>query len=271
MRRVLAQVTGVALIATVALTPAAPAAAVQPPVVFTAVAQPTYQADGIAWSTVAAGNLVVVGGTFAALRPPGADPGPGGLPRANLAVLDAATGVPTSCAPVVTLGGQQESATVRALAVSPDRATLYLGGLFDAVDGVTRRSLAALDLATCMVVSTFAPQANATVRTIDPAAGPVYVGGDFTLVDGAARGRAAAVEPVGAASRVGCCPGRPTWTTWSGRSPSAPAAAPWSSAAGSTWSAGSTRMPWPSWTRPAGPWSARTRSASSPRSPWSRT
>lgn len=174
----------------------APAEAVRAPVSFSATALPTWQTDGIAWSVASANGLVFVGGTFGALRPPGAAPGTGGVTRRNFAVFDAATGAPTSCAPAF----EGTGATVRSLAVSPDGSTVYVGGSFSQAAGFSRQNLAALDIASCTVVGSFRPLPNATVRAISATSTQVYFGGSVANVGGVARHYAAAVGAVDTAA-----------------------------------------------------------------------
>ena len=82
--------------------------------------------------------------------------------------------------------------------------TVYVGGLFTharpagvAVGGageVVRNNLMAYTLSTGQLVSSFAPDVNAQIRTVatSPDGSRVYVGGDFTTIDGVARSRIAA-------------------------------------------------------------------------------
>ncbi|ABS03311.1 DUF7594 domain-containing protein [Kineococcus radiotolerans] len=194
-RPLLALATALSTLLATAVATTAPAAAIEAPVAFAAVALPTWQADGVAWATTTAGGTVFVGGTFTAIRPPGAPAGTGQVPRTNLAAFDAATGEPTGCAPAFTL--KEGTATVRALAVSPDGATLYVGGSFDTVDGVARQHLAALDLATCRLRTDFTPLPQGPVRALAVDARTVWLGGSFTAVGTTARSKAAAVAAVG--------------------------------------------------------------------------
>lgn len=121
---------GTALGAGLGLAPQA--AAVTPPVAFTADPLATWQPDGVVWALAEAAGQVFVGGTFSTVRPP--DGGSGSERSAvNFVALDAATGAPTSCELSFTVASG--SATVRALALSPDKATLYVGGYFGAVNG----------------------------------------------------------------------------------------------------------------------------------------
>ncbi len=174
----------------IGLGPVPRAAAVTPPVAFTADALPTWQPNGVVWALAEAGGTVFVGGTFSAVRPP---EGGGGTeqPALNFAALDAATGAPTSCTLSFTVGSG--TATVRALALSPDKKTLYAGGWFGAVNGTPVSSLAAVDVATCTVKTSFRPAFAATVRALAVTADTVYAGGDFLTVAGQPRQRFAAV------------------------------------------------------------------------------
>src|SRR5450830_247723 len=101
---------------------------------FTADNLPTWQANGTVWAVAAAGDVVFAGGTFTEFRPP---EGSSGSPIAvsAFASFNAATGQPTSCRPAITFAGG--TATVRALDLSPDGSTLYIGGNFSNVGGTT--------------------------------------------------------------------------------------------------------------------------------------
>ncbi|UUU43568.1 DNRLRE domain-containing protein [Streptomyces sp. NBC_00162] len=167
------------------------AAAITPPVAFTADALPTWQPNGVVWALAEAGGKVFVGGTFSAVRPPAGGAG-SEQPAVNFAALDAATGAPTSCALSFTIGSG--TATVRALTLSPDKQTLYAGGYFGAVNGTPVSSLAAIDVATCAVKPAFRPAFAATVRALAVTGDTVYAGGDFLSVAGQPRERFAAVD-----------------------------------------------------------------------------
>ncbi|MFD7080061.1 DNRLRE domain-containing protein [Streptomyces sp. NPDC059918] len=174
------------------------AAAVTPPVAFTADALSTWQPNGVVWALAETGGTVFVGGTFSALRPP---EGSGGAEQSavNFAALDAATGAPTSCHLSFTVGGG--TATVRALTLSPDKQTLYAGGYFGAVNGTPVSSLAAIDVATCTVKTGFRPAFAATVRALAVTNDTVYAGGDFLTVASQPRQRFAAVDAADGALR----------------------------------------------------------------------
>ncbi|KJY43114.1 hypothetical protein VR46_22985, partial [Streptomyces sp. NRRL S-444] len=98
------------------------ASAITPPVAFTADELPTWQPNGIVFAMAQANGTVFAGGTFSAVRPPDGTSG-AEQEAVNFVALDAATGKPTSCKLAFTIG--DGSATVRALAVSKDKKTLY--------------------------------------------------------------------------------------------------------------------------------------------------
>jgi hypothetical protein len=168
-----------------------PAAALTAPVAFTADDLPTWQTNGIVWALAQAHGTVFAGGTFSQVRPPEGASGTA-QDAVNFVALDAASGAPTSCRLSFTIGSG--SATVRALAVSPDQKTLYAGGYFSAVNGTQVSSLAAIDIATCTPKADFHPSVSATVRALAVTDDTVYLGGDFTTVGGSAHARYAAVD-----------------------------------------------------------------------------
>ncbi|MEV3999541.1 LamG-like jellyroll fold domain-containing protein [Streptomyces halstedii] len=175
---------------------ASPAAALTPPVSLTADDLTTWQTNGIVWSMAAGDGVVYAGGTFSTLRPPGAAAGTSEQPAVNFAAFDAATGTPTGCQLSFTMSSG--TATVRALALSPDGKTLYAGGQFGSVNGEGVSNIAAIDTATCAPRTNFKISVSATVRALDVTADTVYLGGDFNNVGGQTRRKFAAVTTAGA-------------------------------------------------------------------------
>src|SRR6478752_4787483 len=193
MRRLATLGTALALV--MSLWVVLPAAALAPSLHFTADALPTWQTNGTVWSIAAAQGKVFVGGSFTQLRPPGTAEGDAAsLNRAQFAVLDAASGVPTSCVLDVTRG--TSAVVVRSVVASPDGATVYIGGLFEKVGSSARRNIAAIDVATC-TVKPFNPQPSSFVYAIAATAGAVYFGGTFALLGTATRSRLGAATPAG--------------------------------------------------------------------------
>ncbi|HEY5835343.1 DUF7594 domain-containing protein [Streptomyces sp.] len=178
------------------LTAVPSASALTAPVAMTADDLPTWQTNGVVWALAQANGVVFAGGTFSAVRPPGAAAGTSEQKALNFQAFNAATGTPTSCRLSFTVGSG--TATVRALAVSPDKSTLYAGGTFGAVNGVAASNLVAIDIASCTVRTTFKVSVSAQVRGIAVTADTVYFGGNFTTVAGKTRQRFAAVSTTGA-------------------------------------------------------------------------
>lgn len=184
-----ALVTGVT---TSALAPNA--AALTPPIAMTATHLPTWQTNGVVWAMAEHNGVVYVGGTFSAIRPPGAAAGESEQQALNFAAFNAATGAPTSCRPSFTINSGV--ATVRGLAVSPDGQTLYAGGSFGSVAGHNTSRVAAIDIGSCTPRTNFvARNLNGLVKGVDASGDSLYLGGEFSRVAGQPRGRFAALNP----------------------------------------------------------------------------
>jgi Concanavalin A-like lectin/glucanases superfamily len=143
----------------------------------------TWETDGTVWSLAYANGVVYVGGQFSHALPPGTPAGTttGEVRRTYLAAFNSTTGaLITSFAPTIT--GSSSSNGVYALAVSPDGHTLYVGGVFNHVNGVYRDNLAAFNISggTPMLTG-WAPSAYGKVNSIAPSPGrpEIYIGGAF--------------------------------------------------------------------------------------------
>lgn len=141
---------------------------------------PTAQINGVVWSQLIVGTTVFAGGQFTKARPAGAAPGTAEVTRNNFIAYDIKTGKMQAWAP-------QFNGQVRAIAVSTDRKRLYVGGAFTKVNGVTRYRIAAFDLKTKKLLSTFKPRVNSRVYGIAATGTRVYAAGQFTAVSGKAR------------------------------------------------------------------------------------
>ncbi|MBO0896441.1 LamG-like jellyroll fold domain-containing protein [Arthrobacter sunyaminii] len=194
-KKITAVLAGILLAAASLIGLAQPAGALSPGVAFSATNLPTWQTNGIVWAMAESNGVVYVGGTFTAIRPPGVAAGGAGTRSAvNFAAFDAYTGNPTNCSLSVTGG----SATVRAMDVSPDGRTLYIGGNFSTVNGVATSRIAAINLPGCTVNTNFRPPGlSATVRAIEATSSAVYLGGDFKTAGSATRSMLAAVSSTG--------------------------------------------------------------------------
>jgi trimeric autotransporter adhesin len=154
---------------------------------------PTAQTNGRVNAIVYAGTRVYIGGAFTEVRPAGTTVG-SGVPRNNLAALDATTGAVLPFHPNV-------NGEVHALAVAS--GIIYLGGAFTSVGGQSRTRLAAVN--SNGSVTAWAPRANDAVLALDAFNGTVYAGGQFTTINGSTRRHLAAVTATG-----GLTPWQPT-------------------------------------------------------------
>ncbi len=139
--------------------------------------RPTWQTNGRVRTIVTVGDIAYFGGHFTELRPPegvAGDP----IPRRYAAAIDLNTGKPTSWNP--DLNGK-----VWAISASPDGGTVYVGGDFTAVGGLTRKKIAAIDASSGQPTS-WAPRASQGVRALlaSPDGTRLYVGGRFTRISG---------------------------------------------------------------------------------------
>ena len=143
----------------------------------------SWQIKGTAKAVVATGRTLFVGGDFSALY----NNSGGSLPRTNLAAIDRYTGEPTGFSP--RLDGE-----VWALALSPNKKTLYVGGSFMKVEGITRKRIAAFDVKTGELTGFVTPTPNNVLRAIDVDNKKVYLGGMFTRMGDKRRMFVAAVD-----------------------------------------------------------------------------
>jgi hypothetical protein len=143
----------------------------------------TWQTDSTVWAEAYANGVVYVGGQFLNALPPGVAAGTttGEVSRTYLAAFNSTTGaLITSFDPVITSTSSSSSLGVYALAVSPDGSTLYVGGLFNHVNGSYRDNLAAFNTSTGALTS-WAPSAYGKVNAlaVAPNGQEIYAGGAF--------------------------------------------------------------------------------------------
>ncbi len=195
-RRAFALLTAVVLVLAWAGLVAAPAKADTAPInglpaTVSADALPTLQVNGIVWAQVTVGNTVYATGHFTEARPAGAAAGVSQTARGNLLAYDITTGK------LITTFSHSLNAQGMVLSASPDGSTVYVGGDFTKVDGLTRGHIAAFSTATG-ALKPFAPALNARVHAIAASNSAVYVGGSFTTAAGVNRSRLAAFTTAGA-------------------------------------------------------------------------
>lgn len=187
--------------AVLAVSPTAPASAVITGNVMSGAASPMWQTNAQVDAVVVSNGVVYAGGRFTQVRPPGTGVGSSqSVARAYLAAFNASTGA------LITTFNARVNGRVSSLAVSPDGTRLFLGGAFRSVGGVTRNRVAAVNLPTGSLVTTFNPNANATVNALTANANGVWFGGPFTNVGGSSRPYIAGVNPTTGARLAGFTP-----------------------------------------------------------------
>jgi hypothetical protein len=167
------------------------AATASPAFALSATADTTWMTNGKVFALAQSGNTLYVGGKFAQLVPPD---GVTKIKLKSLGRVDATTGDGIAgWGPKITQDGK--AGTVRALTVSNDGSMLFVGGTFNAVDGVTVKNFAVVSTADGSLIPGFQRKFNTAVHVIKVGPSLVYVGGAFTTVDGAARSHLAALDP----------------------------------------------------------------------------
>lgn len=156
------------------------------PVTVSGAVLPAPQIDGVAWTTVIAGNTVFVGGDFTKSWPFGKAEGTLESPRGGLLAFDLATGklLPMD----LPVNGE-----VRHLSLSPDGKTLYVTGTFTTVGGQPRYRFAAIDVARGQLTD-LTVTLDSTTHTSMQHGNTIYIGGAFSMANGQPRGRLAAIN-----------------------------------------------------------------------------
>ena len=192
-RRFVMLLVGIAMAATmIAATGVAWAATTPPP------PDDTWNTNGIIYSVIKDGDYVYVGGKFTRVqhKPTGQ-----GFPATNVArFYEDDSGMlvgDRSWRPSVT-GADASSTRVYALAAAGGK--IWVGGKFDAVDGLPRRNLAAVSATTGEVDPDVDPlvgsETNKGIRALlaSEAGDKVYLGGYFTKIDGKGRQHLGALD-----------------------------------------------------------------------------
>ncbi|MFN0284688.1 MAG: hypothetical protein ACKVZ6_22280 [Kineosporiaceae bacterium] len=152
-----------------------------------------YQTNNEVDAMVAGGGVLYGGGMFTAVRAPRAT---ASTARTYLAAFSTSTGAVTGFR--VTLDGR-----VRALALSADNTTLYVGGDFTRVNGVARSRIAAVSTANGALRTAFAVGANSRVTALLRTSSTLYAAGDFTSIGGRNKVRLAALNATTGAVATG--------------------------------------------------------------------
>lgn len=143
------------------------------------------------------GGVVYAGGTFTSVRPPGAAAGTNEVPRTYLAAFNASTGA------LVTGFNVRLDGRVEDISIAPGGRRMYVVGRFTSVNGVARNRVAAINIPSGTLDTSFIANANTGVVAVDSTASSVYVTGDFSTIRGTAKARFAALDPTTGALQPG--------------------------------------------------------------------
>ncbi len=141
------------------------------PTTVSADALPTVQINGVVWSQAMVGDIVYAGGSFTTARPAGS--GGTAVTRNNMLAYNIRTGA------LVTSFAPSFNAQIKAVAVSPDKSRIYVGGDFTTVNGLSHRRIAAFNATTGALLETFNPPVNYSVNALAATNTTVYAGGEF--------------------------------------------------------------------------------------------
>lgn len=195
--RILASFVAIAALVggVVVAAPATTASALTPGVAFSADNLTTWQTNGVVRAAAGSQGKIVAVGEFTQIRP--AD-GQSGTARnlTGLAIFDAATGQPSTCQLPTALSGG--TARLYAAKASPDGQTVFVGGNFNSINGVSRTRIAEINVATCSVTSFNVSGISSFVYSVEPTNDAVYFGGLFQSVAGQERRSFAKVDRAGA-------------------------------------------------------------------------
>jgi PKD repeat protein len=135
--------------------------------------------DGEVDAIAQVGNLIVLGGSFTRVRNANDTTE---IARRNLVAFDATTGL------ISQTFNPSPDDVVAALIPAPDGLSVYVGGAFNTISGVTRRKVAQLRVADGSVVTSFRNvAANGKVNDLRLVGTRLWVAGQFTTIAGQTR------------------------------------------------------------------------------------
>jgi len=144
----------------------------------------------LSWNPGASGDVYALAVTSGSVLVAGDSMTIGGASRTGLAAIDARTGALLPWNP--RLSATDLPPYVRSLAIRG--STLYFAGFLDRVNDVPIRSVAAVDLQTAALSSSWNPRPDGSVVRIAVRGTAVYLGGDFSHVGDVIRNNVAAVD-----------------------------------------------------------------------------
>lgn len=163
-------------------------------VAYSADNRPTWQTNGVVRAVASAKGKVVAVGEFTQIRPGSGMTG-SAQNVTGLAIFEADTGAPSTCQlPAVLAGG---TARLYAAEASPDGSTVFVGGNFNSIGGVSRTRIAEINVETCTVTSFNVTGVSSFVYSLEVTQNAVYFGGLFQTVAGQPRRSYAKVNRAG--------------------------------------------------------------------------
>ncbi len=146
--------------------------------------RPEWSPRSPVFAITVSGNRVYVGGAFTTLK----DITTGKfVTRNRVAAFDASSG------DLISSFDPNVNGKVRAIAVSSDGGTVFLGGEFTSVNGVGRAKIAAVDTSGALVPG-WDPSPSSTVRDLVTVGSDLFLAGTFGKVNGKYRGGLAKVD-----------------------------------------------------------------------------
>ncbi len=143
--------------------------------------------DGRVNSVVQVGNLIVLGGTFSTARNDGSQTQ---LSRPRVLAFDATTGQISTTFNPAPNGG------VNVVLPAGDGVSVYVGGSFTSIGGVSRSRVARVRVSDGAVLTSFnAGGISGAVRDLRLSQGRLWLGGSFGQVQGHSQGSLATVDP----------------------------------------------------------------------------
>jgi hypothetical protein len=147
--------------------------------------QTDVNANGSVLSMVLCGSTLFVSGDFTTI---------GGIARNRLAAIDTnGAGTVKAWNPSAGISSVYNAV----YSITRSGSTIYAGGDFTSVGGVTRNRLAAIDTTGVGTVKAWNPNANDFVIWVTASGNTIYAGGNFTTIGGVTRNRAAAIDSTG--------------------------------------------------------------------------
>ena len=140
--------------------------------------------DGRIYGIDSVGSTVIVGGTFTTIS----DTAVGSMNQPSLFKFNSSTGV------IDQAFLPQFDGRVEAVDISADGQSVFIGGGFSTVNGVTRRNVVKLSMADGSVVTQFTANAGAVVQDMALATDALYLGGRLGTLNGTSVERFAAVD-----------------------------------------------------------------------------